>query len=69
MSQHMETSVILEWKYILQFVLINVFYPSLCQTISVVYIVTAVVGVETWYKTVIGNIHYRDFFTVMIVGE
>ncbi|XP_026055714.1 ethanolaminephosphotransferase 1 isoform X2 [Carassius auratus] len=37
-------------------------------TISVVYIVTAVVGVETWYKPVIGNVHYRNLFTVLIVG-
>ncbi|XP_075125446.1 ethanolaminephosphotransferase 1 isoform X2 [Leptodactylus fuscus] len=37
-------------------------------TISCVYLVTAVVGVETWYKPVVYNILYRDFFTTMIVG-
>ncbi|KAI4894368.1 hypothetical protein NFI96_022187, partial [Prochilodus magdalenae] len=37
-------------------------------TISIVYIITAVVGVETWYQTVIWNLHYRDFFVVMILG-
>lgn len=33
------------------------------------YIVTAVVGVETWYKPLIWNILYRDLFIVMILGE
>ena len=44
---------------------------SLCfsQTISIVYIITAVVGVETWYMPLIMKIHYRDLFTVMITGE
>uniref|UniRef100_A0A4W4DZ23 Ethanolaminephosphotransferase 1 n=1 Tax=Electrophorus electricus TaxID=8005 RepID=A0A4W4DZ23_ELEEL len=37
-------------------------------TISIVYIITAVVGVETWYEPVIWNIHYRDIFIVMILG-
>ncbi|XP_077345131.1 ethanolaminephosphotransferase 1 isoform X2 [Lithobates pipiens] len=37
-------------------------------TISLVYLVTAVVGVEAWYKPVVFNILYRDFFTTMIVG-
>uniref|UniRef100_A0A8C9R444 Ethanolaminephosphotransferase 1 n=1 Tax=Scleropages formosus TaxID=113540 RepID=A0A8C9R444_SCLFO len=38
-------------------------------TISVVYIITAVVGVEAWYKPILWNFHYRDLFTVMILGE
>lgn len=37
-------------------------------TISIVYIITAVVGVETWYQPFIWSIHYRDLFTVMITG-
>ncbi|KAL7864188.1 hypothetical protein AOLI_G00156080 [Acnodon oligacanthus] len=37
-------------------------------TISIVYIITAVVGVETWYQPVIWNLHYRDFFIIMILG-
>ncbi|KAG8445922.1 hypothetical protein GDO86_010644 [Hymenochirus boettgeri] len=37
-------------------------------TISLVYLVTAVVGVEAWYKPVAFNILYRDLFTSMIVG-
>ncbi|XP_068136068.1 ethanolaminephosphotransferase 1 isoform X2 [Hyperolius riggenbachi] len=37
-------------------------------TISMVYLVTAVVGVETWYKPVFFSILYRDLFTTMIVG-
>ncbi|KAG7460800.1 hypothetical protein MATL_G00202730 [Megalops atlanticus] len=37
-------------------------------TISIVYIVTAVVGVETWYTPIVWNFHYRDLFTVMILG-
>uniref|UniRef100_A0A3B3SRQ2 Ethanolaminephosphotransferase 1 n=1 Tax=Paramormyrops kingsleyae TaxID=1676925 RepID=A0A3B3SRQ2_9TELE len=37
-------------------------------TISVVYIITAVVGVEAWYKPIYGNFYYRDLFTVMILG-
>uniref|UniRef100_A0A8C5MIK5 Ethanolaminephosphotransferase 1 n=1 Tax=Leptobrachium leishanense TaxID=445787 RepID=A0A8C5MIK5_9ANUR len=37
-------------------------------TISCVYLVTAVVGVEAWYKPVFFNVLYRDLFTSMIVG-
>ncbi|KAK2824971.1 hypothetical protein Q7C36_018898 [Tachysurus vachellii] len=37
-------------------------------TISIVYIITAVVGVETWYKPLIWNVLYRDIFVVMILG-
>ncbi|XP_018430337.1 PREDICTED: ethanolaminephosphotransferase 1 [Nanorana parkeri] len=37
-------------------------------TISMVYLVTAVVGVEAWYKPVFFSILYRDLFTTMIVG-
>ncbi|MCI4387729.1 hypothetical protein PGIGA_G00077560 [Pangasianodon gigas] len=37
-------------------------------TISIVYIITAVVGVETWYKPLMWNILYRDLFIVMILG-
>ncbi|KAG9468511.1 hypothetical protein GDO78_022565, partial [Eleutherodactylus coqui] len=37
-------------------------------TISCVYLVTAVVGVEAWYKPIIYNVLYRDLFTTMIVG-
>uniref|UniRef100_A0AAY4CG94 Ethanolaminephosphotransferase 1 n=1 Tax=Denticeps clupeoides TaxID=299321 RepID=A0AAY4CG94_9TELE len=37
-------------------------------TISVVYIVTAWVGVETWYLPFFWNIYYRDVFIVMILG-
>lgn len=37
-------------------------------TISIVYIITAVVGVETWYDPFLLNIQYRDLFTVMITG-
>ncbi|MEQ2182750.1 hypothetical protein GOODEAATRI_025442, partial [Goodea atripinnis] len=37
-------------------------------TISLVYLVTAVVGVETWYQPVIWNLLYRDLFTFMIIG-
>lgn len=44
-------------------------FLSVYQTISIVYIVTAVVGVETWYKPLIWNILYRDLFIVMILGE
>lgn len=39
------------------------------QTISLVYLVTAVVGVETWYQPVLWNLLYRDLFTFMIIGE
>ncbi|KAK6488545.1 ethanolaminephosphotransferase 1-like [Huso huso] len=37
-------------------------------TMSLVYIVTAVVGVETWYAPIFMNFHYRDLFTIMILG-
>ncbi|MCJ8741976.1 hypothetical protein PDJAM_G00076790 [Pangasius djambal] len=37
-------------------------------TISIVYIITAVVGVETWYKPMMWNILYRDLFIIMILG-
>ncbi|CAH2245466.1 ethanolaminephosphotransferase 1 [Pelobates cultripes] len=37
-------------------------------TISCVYLVTAVVGVEAWYKPAVFNLLYRDLFTSMIVG-
>ncbi|XP_069035016.1 ethanolaminephosphotransferase 1 [Lepisosteus oculatus] len=37
-------------------------------TISIVYIVTSVVGVEAWYMPILWNIRYRDLFTVMILG-
>lgn len=37
-------------------------------TISIVYLVTAVVGVETWYQPIIWNFLYRDLFTFMILG-
>lgn len=39
------------------------------QTISLVYMVTAVVGVETWYQPALFHFLYRDFFTFMIIGE
>uniref|UniRef100_A0A8C1WJ56 Selenoprotein I n=1 Tax=Cyprinus carpio TaxID=7962 RepID=A0A8C1WJ56_CYPCA len=56
-TQYIETSFVLMFLFL-----------SLYQTISVVYIITAVVGVEAWYKPVIGIVQYRDLFTVMIVG-
>ncbi|XP_041105713.1 ethanolaminephosphotransferase 1-like [Polyodon spathula] len=37
-------------------------------TMSVVYIVTSVVGVETWYAPIFMGFHYRDLFTIMILG-
>uniref|UniRef100_A0A8C3FW78 Ethanolaminephosphotransferase 1 n=2 Tax=Chrysemys picta bellii TaxID=8478 RepID=A0A8C3FW78_CHRPI len=37
-------------------------------TISVVYIVTAIVGVEAWYAPFLFNFLYRDLFTAMIIG-
>uniref|UniRef100_A0A8D0STJ7 Ethanolaminephosphotransferase 1 n=2 Tax=Sus scrofa TaxID=9823 RepID=A0A8D0STJ7_PIG len=37
-------------------------------TISIVYIVTAVVGVEAWYEPFLFNFLYRDLFTTMIIG-
>ncbi|KAJ8362295.1 hypothetical protein AAFF_G00384620 [Aldrovandia affinis] len=37
-------------------------------TISIVYIITAVVGVETWHVPFAWNFQYRDLFTVMILG-
>lgn len=41
----------------------------LFQTISIVYIVTAVVGVEAWYAPFLFNFLYRDLFTTMIIGK
>lgn len=38
------------------------------QTISFVYIVTAVVGVEAWYEPFLFNFLHRDLFTAMIIG-
>ncbi|XP_064911551.1 ethanolaminephosphotransferase 1 isoform X1 [Columba livia] len=37
-------------------------------TISIVYIVTAVVGVEAWYAPFLFNFLYRDLFTTMIIA-
>ncbi|KAL8184952.1 UNVERIFIED_CONTAM: hypothetical protein K2H54_033260 [Gekko kuhli] len=37
-------------------------------TISIVYIVTSIVGVEAWYEPFLFNILYRDLFTTMIIG-
>ncbi|XP_061560270.1 ethanolaminephosphotransferase 1 isoform X2 [Phycodurus eques] len=37
-------------------------------TISLVYVVTAVVGVETWYQPVLFHFLYRDLFSFMIVA-
>uniref|UniRef100_A0A3P9JEV6 Ethanolaminephosphotransferase 1 n=3 Tax=Oryzias latipes TaxID=8090 RepID=A0A3P9JEV6_ORYLA len=37
-------------------------------TISLVFFFTAVVGVETWYRPVLWNLLYRDFFTFMIIA-
>ena len=39
------------------------------QTISFVYIVTAIVGVEAWYEPFLFNFLYRDLFTAMIIGK
>lgn len=39
------------------------------QTISIVYIVTSVVGVEAWYEPFLFNFLYRDLFTTMIIGK
>lgn len=39
------------------------------QTISLIYVITSVVGVETWYKPILFNFLYRDLFTLMIVGK
>lgn len=39
------------------------------QTISIVYIVTAIVGVEAWYAPFLFNFLYRDLFTTMIIGK
>ena len=39
------------------------------QTISLVYMVTAVVGVETWYEPILFHFLYRDLFSFMIIGE
>uniref|UniRef100_A0A672UTH3 Ethanolaminephosphotransferase 1 n=1 Tax=Strigops habroptila TaxID=2489341 RepID=A0A672UTH3_STRHB len=38
-------------------------------TISIVYIVTAIVGVEAWYAPFLFNFLYRDLFTAMIIGK
>ncbi|KAJ6661139.1 hypothetical protein lerEdw1_015275, partial [Lerista edwardsae] len=38
------------------------------NTISIVYIVTSVVGVEAWYGPFLFNFLYRDLFTAMIIG-
>uniref|UniRef100_A0A3B3DVR3 Ethanolaminephosphotransferase 1 n=1 Tax=Oryzias melastigma TaxID=30732 RepID=A0A3B3DVR3_ORYME len=38
-------------------------------TISLVFFFTAVVGVETWYRPILWNLLYRDFFTFMIIGD
>ncbi|XP_050186834.1 ethanolaminephosphotransferase 1 isoform X2 [Myiozetetes cayanensis] len=37
-------------------------------TISIVYIVTAFVGVEAWYAPFLFNFLYRDLFTAMIIA-
>ncbi|KAG7244305.1 hypothetical protein INR49_004445 [Caranx melampygus] len=37
-------------------------------TISLVYLVTAVVGVETWYQPILFHFLYRDLFTFMIIA-
>ncbi|KFP76275.1 Ethanolaminephosphotransferase 1, partial [Apaloderma vittatum] len=37
-------------------------------TISIVYIVTAFVGVEAWYAPFLFNFLYRDLFTTMIIA-
>lgn len=37
-------------------------------TISLVYLVTSVVGVETWYQPVVWHLLYRDLFTFMIIA-
>ncbi|XP_010780570.1 ethanolaminephosphotransferase 1 isoform X2 [Notothenia coriiceps] len=37
-------------------------------TISLVYLVTAVVGVETWYQPILWHFLYRDLFTFMIIA-
>uniref|UniRef100_A0A669Q7M0 Ethanolaminephosphotransferase 1 n=1 Tax=Phasianus colchicus TaxID=9054 RepID=A0A669Q7M0_PHACC len=37
-------------------------------TISIVYIVTAIVGVEAWYAPFLFNFLYRDLFTTMIIA-
>lgn len=39
------------------------------QTISLIYVITSVVGVETWYQPLLFNFLYRDLFTLMIVGK
>ncbi|XP_072913145.1 ethanolaminephosphotransferase 1 isoform X1 [Hemitrygon akajei] len=37
-------------------------------TISIVYIITAIVGVEAWYGPIFLNFQYRDLFTTMILS-
>nr|XP_033792604.1 ethanolaminephosphotransferase 1 isoform X2 [Geotrypetes seraphini] len=43
-------------------------YDISLVTISVVYIVTAVVGVEAWCMPIIYDFFYKDLFTLMIIG-
>ncbi|KAJ3606676.1 hypothetical protein NHX12_026195 [Muraenolepis orangiensis] len=43
-------------------------YDASQVTISIVYIITAVVGVETWYKPILWGFLYRDMFSIMIVA-
>lgn len=45
------------------------FSSAFFQTISIVYIVTAIVGVEAWYAPFLFNFLYRDLFTTMIIGK
>ncbi|KAG7262255.1 hypothetical protein CRUP_016015 [Coryphaenoides rupestris] len=47
---------------------VETLYYILWVTISIVYIVTAVVSVETWYKPILWLFLYRDLFSVMIVA-
>lgn len=43
-------------------------YDMSLVTISLVYLVTAVVGVETWYQPLLFHFLYRDLFTFMIIA-
>lgn len=43
-------------------------YDMSLVTISLVYLVTAVVGVETWYQPLFFHFLYRDLFTFMIIA-
>nr|XP_020459291.1 ethanolaminephosphotransferase 1 isoform X3 [Monopterus albus] len=36
-------------------------------TVSVVFLVTAVVGVETWYQPIVWHVLYKDLFTFLII--